>query len=148
MTRHIRRYWVAGIVAFLVGNFASASEQTRLNPIQRVAASVLFFPYPAIISTADAHAAAGPRHPRYLFKGTLDALDAVTLSKYDRNVHPDLSQLARVSPLPPSPTSVPVPVRPRDDITPDDDWHFSANPQLGVNHEHEKAMTFSVRHDF
>jgi hypothetical protein len=148
MTRHISRYWVAGIVAFLVGNFASASEQTRLNPIQRVAADVLFFPYPAVVSTAGAHTAAKPHHSRYGFKGTQDALDAVTLSKYDKSVHPDLSQLARVSPLPSSPTSVPVPMRPRDDTTPDDDWHFSANPQLGVNHEHEKAMTFSVRRDF
>ncbi|WP_250515452.1 hypothetical protein [Caballeronia sp. INDeC2] len=109
---------------------------------------MLFFPFPAIISTAGAHAAARSHHPRYGFTGPLEALDAVMLSKYDRNVHPDLNQLARISPLPSSPTSVPVPVRPRDDITPDDDWHFSANPQLGVNHEHEKAMTFSVRHDF
>ncbi|KXU94211.1 hypothetical protein CR51_27455 [Caballeronia megalochromosomata] len=119
-----------------------------MNPIQRVAASVLFFPYPAIISTAGTHAAT-PHRPRYLFKGTADALDAITLSKYDKSVHPDLSQLARAYPLPPSPNSIPVPVRPRDDITSDDDdWHFYANPQLGVNHEHEKAMKFSVRHDF
>ncbi|WP_321801117.1 hypothetical protein [Caballeronia sp. J97] len=117
-------------------------------PVQRVAANVLFFPAPAIVSTASTHPSAA-RHPRYIFKSTMDALDAVTLSKYDRSVHPDLSQLARAYPLPPSPNSVPGPVRPRDDIGSDvDDWHFYANPQLGVNHEHEKGMTFSVRHDF
>jgi hypothetical protein len=148
MTRHIRRYWVAGIMAFVVGSFASASEQTRMITVQRVAANVLFFPPPAIVSTEGAHRV-GPRHPRYVFKATIDALDAVTLSKYDKKAHPDLSQLVRAYPLPPSPDAIPVPVRPRDDITGDeDDWHFYANPQLGANHEHEKGVTFSVRHDF
>ncbi|EKS66284.1 MULTISPECIES: hypothetical protein [Caballeronia] len=135
-------------MAFVVGSFASASEQARLIPNQRVAANVLFFPAPAIVST-ESVSRVGPRHPRYAFKGTMDALDAIALSKYERNVHPDLSQLARAYPLPLSPNSAPVRVQPRDDITNDtDDWHFSANPQLGVNHEHEKGMTFSVRHDF
>lgn len=148
MTRHISRYWVAGIVAFLVGSFASANEQTRMIPFQRVAANLLFFPYPVVVSTASLHAVS-PHHPRYAFQGTMDALDAVTLSKYDRNIHPDLSQLARVYPQSPSPNSVAAPVRPRDDITNgEDEWHFYANPQIGVKHEREKGMTFSVRHDF
>ncbi|SAK64246.1 hypothetical protein AWB80_02987 [Caballeronia pedi] len=148
MTRQIQRFWVAGIVVFLVGSFASANEQTRLIPFQRVAADWLFFPSPAIVSTAGVHSAK-PRHPRYLFKSTIDALDAITLSRYEKSIHPDLGQLARLSPQPPSPTSVPAPMKPRDDLTNgEDEWHFSANPQLGANHEHEKGVTFSVRHDF
>ncbi|WP_082852749.1 hypothetical protein [Caballeronia fortuita] len=116
--------------------------------IQRVAANVLFFPAPAIVSTAHEQPVR-TLHPRYAFKSTMDALDAVVLSKYDRNVHPDLNQLARAYPLPTSPNEAPAPPRPRDDISgTDDDWHFHANPQLGVNHEHEKGMTFSVRRDF
>ncbi|SAK66129.1 hypothetical protein AWB75_03089 [Caballeronia catudaia] len=147
MTRHIRRYWFAGIVAFLLGSFASASEHTRVIPVSRVAANVLFFPYPAIVSTAAAHPVR-PQRLRYLFRG-MDVLDAVTLSKYDNSIHPDLGQVARLQPQPPSPTSVPAPVKPRDGIaSQEDEWHFHANPQLGVNHEHEKGMTFSVRRDF
>lgn len=30
----------------------------------------------------------------------------------------------------------------------DDEWHFSASPQLGANHDHEKSVTFSVRRPF
>ncbi|SAK97180.1 hypothetical protein AWB76_07390 [Caballeronia temeraria] len=149
MTRRIQRYWLAGIVVFLVGSIASASEEIRLIPNQRVAANVLFFPAPAIVSTAGAHPVR-LGHQRYPFKGTLDALAAVTLSKYDRNVHPDLNQLARAYPLPILPNAAPAaPLPPRDDFTSDDDdWHFRANPQVGANHEHEKSMTFSVKHDF
>lgn len=147
MTRHIRRYWFAGIVALFVGITASANEQTRVIPIARVAANVLFFPYPAIVSTASAHSVK-PQRLRYLFKG-MSVLDAVTLSRYDNSIHPDLGQVARLYPQSPSTTSVPGPVKPRDGVASDEDeWHFSANPQLGVNHEHEKGMTFSVRRDF
>jgi hypothetical protein len=148
MTRHIRRYWFAGIVAFLVGGFAaSANEPARVISLQRIAANVLFFPYPAIVSTVAARPVR-PQHLRYLFKG-MDVLDAVTLSKYNNSIHPDLSQVARLYPQGALPNSLPAPVKPRDDITSEDDeWHFHANPQLGVNHEHEKGMTFSVRRDF
>jgi hypothetical protein len=152
MTRFRRRFRVAGIVvALFVGTLASANasanEETRLIPVQRVAASVLFFPYPAIVSTAGTHPVK-PHRSKYLFTGPMHALDAGT-PKYDSAIHPDLGQLARLYPPALSPNSVAAPARSRDDITDDDDeWHFQANPQLGVNHEHEKGMTFSVRHDF
>jgi hypothetical protein len=148
MMRLFRKYRVVGIACLLIGNLACAGEQTRLAYLERGGGGLLFFPYPATVSL---HGVPPVRrvHPHLLFDQYFDALNLSVTASRVASYGPGLGQ-ADSKYLPASSPSVPSGVSAsRDDFaSQDDEWHFSANPQLGANHEHEKGVTFSVRHGF
>lgn len=142
MTRLIRKVWIAGIVLLAAGGFASANEQARLFPLERAAAGMLFFPYPAVVSTASARPSR-TLHAHFHY-GDVAALPATDLS-LRADAYPSDRQYSQSL----SPYSFRDTDKSRDEFaSSDDDWHFSANPQIGVNHEGEKGMRFSVRRGF
>ncbi|SAK61672.1 hypothetical protein [Caballeronia ptereochthonis] len=147
MTRFIQKVWIAGVV-LLVGGFASANEQARLLPLERVAAGMVFFPYPAIVSTAGVHLIRSV-HARFYYGSAVKPAGAAVLSGTGLNLRLDPDQANRQYSHVPSSYSSQGPEKSQNDLaSEDDEWHFQANPQLGVNHEHEKGMTFSVRRGF
>lgn len=145
MTRLGRKFWIAGIVV-LAGGFASAREQARLFPIERASAGIVFFPYPAIASTAGVRSVRSVHS--FLYYGGVGKF-AAALSGKDVSLRFDPDPANRQYPQTLSPYSFRNSGKSRNDMaSEDDEWHFQANPQLGVNHEHEKGMTFSVRRGF
>lgn len=147
MTRLIHKAWIAGVV-LLVGGIASASEQARLLPLERAAAGMVFFPYPAVVSTAGTRTIRSV-HSRFYYGGAGQLAGLAALSGTGVNLGFDPDHTNRQVWQPPSPYSFRSSGKsPNDLASEDDDWHFQANPQLGVNHEHEKGMTFSVHRGF
>jgi hypothetical protein len=148
MMRLFRKYRVFGIACIFVGHLAFAGEQTRFASLQRSGGGLLFFPYPATVSL---HGVVPVRrvHTHLLFDQYFDALNLTVTASGGARYGPALGQ-ADSKYLPASTPVVPSSVNPsRDDFaSQDDEWHFSANPQLGANHEHEKAVTFSLKRGF
>ncbi|SAL72697.1 hypothetical protein AWB71_04542 [Caballeronia peredens] len=145
MTRHIARIWIAGVIC-LVGGFASANEQARLLPLERAAAGMVFFPYPAVVSTAGIRSVRTV-HARFSY-GTGGKSTAVT-SLSGAELGPRFEPENRRYPQALSPYSLQNPEKSRNDLASEgDEWHFQANPQLGVNHDREKGMTFLMRRGF
>lgn len=150
MTRRLRRYRVAGIAGLIacifVGNLVLANEQARLLPLERPWAGLVFFPYPVLLSAAD-FPPVRRTHSKYHFHSAAVAPGMGTLSTSGIGSEvklPEVQYPQRISAY-----SFQNPGKSRDDVASrDDDWHFYANPQLGVNHEHEKGVTFSLKRGF
>ena len=148
MTRLSRKIWIAGIVLF-AGGFASANEQVRLLPLERAAAGIVFFPYPAIASTAGVRPVRPMRSIHSFFHYGIAGKSPAALSGKGISLRFDPDPANRQYPQTLSPYSFRNSGKSRNDMaSEDDEWHFQANPQLGVNHEHEKGMTFSVHRGF
>jgi hypothetical protein len=108
---------------------------------------MVFFPYPAVVSTAGARPVRSV-HSRFYYGISGRSAGVSALSGPGISLEVDPAQANRQYSQTPS-YSFKSSGKSRSDLaSEDDEWHFQANPQLGVNHEHEKGMTFSVRRGF
>lgn len=146
MTRVIRNIWIAGVV-MIASSLVSANEQARLFPLERAAAGMVFFPYPAVVSTAGVRTVRTV-HARFSYGASAQHADTAPLSGAGVSlVDPNTADRQYPQALPAY--SLGNSGKSRSDFASDeDDWHFQANPQLGVNHEHEKGLTFLMRRGF
>jgi hypothetical protein len=147
MTRVFKQVWIAGLVLF-AGGLASANEQARLFPLERAAAGMVFFPYPAVVSTAGVRTIRSV-HARFSYGDAAKRTDIASLSGPGSGLGANSNSAVRQYPQTLPSYSFGSEGKPHDDFAgDDDDWHFQANPQLGVNHEHEKGLTFLMRRGF
>ncbi|BAN25755.1 putative uncharacterized protein [Caballeronia insecticola] len=107
---------------------------------------MVFFPYPAVVSTAGIRSVRTV-HANFSYGSSAKYSTTASLSR--TGLAPRFEPENRRYPQALSPYSLPNPERSRSDLaSEDDEWHFQANPQLGVNHDREKGMTFLMRRGF
>jgi hypothetical protein len=149
MARDLGRQGIAGVMCLLVGSLVLASERsTHSGPPARAGTCVTFFPFPPVVCIAARPSRAYGR-PYFHLDRNIDFRGAYMTPTDGSSFRADFRppdwqhQQATGAYAVQSGDTLPG------DLTgQEDEWHFYANPQLGVNHEHEKGMTFSVRHGF
>jgi len=161
-TRRNLLNWIAGALLLLVSAAlfakAVATDHARLLP-EREPASILFYSYPQIPSTAYAPQR---RLHRYVVASPLHMGTAAYGLYNQYSIAPDYGRL-RFGPRPSRLDGLQAgqaPDSPVYGLSPDgqngssassttsDEWSFRANPLLNLNHSHERGATFSIRHDF
>lgn len=133
------------MACLLVANLACAAEQARFVLPERSGSSLLFFSYPAALSLGNETPLRRVRSHLPFDNLTLDA-SANRVALFGSGFGPNESKYLPT----PAPSVISSRSASRDGFAnqDDDEWHFSASPQLGANHDHEKSVTFSVRRPF
>jgi hypothetical protein len=141
--------WLSGALFLVVCGTSYANDHLHLSPEKRPPA-VLFHSYPE--PTYSAYAPERHVH-RYVVRNALN-LSGSLYAMFDGSMVPTGSngRPIRFGPTtgnPYSPSSTLGGVQPGDDLPADpDEWTFKTNPLLNQNHQHERGVTFSIRHDF
>jgi hypothetical protein len=161
-TRRNLRYWIAGALLLLVSGAliakAVATDHAHLLP-GREPASILFYSYPQVPSTAYApqrhlhrYVVASPLHMGTAAYGLYNRYSiAPDNGRVRFGQHPSTLDGLHAGEAPGSPVYGLTPDPQTDSSgssTTSDEWSFRANPLLNLNHSHEKGATFSIRHDF